>query len=172
MRRARRRDEARDGFPIPGPESPDCDIMNETNGKQETGAARVLGIDPGTVRWGLALSDPLRITAQGLETFSGGDETAFVEHVARLVDENGVETVVIGLPLAMHGGEIEGSARSRALADRIVGRCGVAVELRDERMTSREAERVLGQEGRIRRAGDIDRLAAVLLLQSWLDERA
>ena len=48
----------------------------------------------------------------------------------------------------------------------------MAEELRDERMTSREAERVLEQEGRIRKAGDIDRLAAVLLLQSWLDERA
>ena len=142
------------------------------NDAKQASGARVLGIDPGTVRWGLALSDPLGITAQGLETFTGSGEADFVEHVARLVEENEVGTVVIGLPLAMHGGEIEGSGRSRALARRIEERCGVAVELRDERMTSLEAERVLRQAGRIRDAGDVDRLAAVLLLQAWLDERA
>lgn len=146
-----------------------CVIMNDA---KQAGGTRVLGIDPGTVRWGLALSDPLGITAQGLETFTGGDESAFVEHVARLVDEHEIGLIVIGLPLAMHGGEIEGTGRSRTLAGRIEERCGVAVELRDERMTSLEAERVLRREGRIREAGHIDRLAAVLLLQSWLDERA
>ncbi|MCU0640137.1 MAG: Holliday junction resolvase RuvX [Candidatus Krumholzibacteria bacterium] len=133
--------------------------------------SRIMGIDPGTKRTGLAMSDPLGMTAQGLATFDSGTEDALVEHVRALAVEYGVSLVVIGLPLSMSGGEIEGTARSRALAGKIRERCGVEVVLRDERMTSLEVERVMKQAGRIRKAGDIDKLAAVLLLQSYLDEK-
>lgn len=133
------------------------------------GGGRILGIDPGTKRFGLAVSDELGVTAQGLETFvvAGGDD--FVDHVRKLVEEYAVRKIVIGLPLSMSGNEIEGTGRSRTLAAHIARRCGVAVELRDERMTSREAERVIGA-GSADGTGDVDRLAAVLLLQSYLDE--
>jgi putative Holliday junction resolvase len=138
---------------------------------------RILGIDPGERRCGLAVSDELGATAQGLDTFVVADGADFVDHVKRLVVEYGIERIVLGMPLSMSGNDIEGTDRSRGLAVRLERECRVAVILRDERMTSREAERVLasGARGAKRRgrreAGDIDRLAAVLLLQGYLDER-
>jgi putative Holliday junction resolvase len=132
---------------------------------------RIMGVDPGTKRFGLAVSDPLLVTAQGLETFEAERDVDFIEHLRGLIELYGVGIVVLGLPLSMSGGDIEGTERSRGLAGRIRKECGVEVELRDERMTSLEAERVLAQGGRISAAGDVDRLAAVLLLQGYLDER-
>ena len=139
-------------------------------GDASSGSGRVLAIDPGTKRTGLALSDELGITAQGLETYTGSGK-ALVEHVGRLAGEYGIITVVIGLPLSMSGTELEGAGRSRELAAAIEREYDIDVVLRDERMTSLEAERVMKQEGRIKNAGDIDRLSAVLLLSSYLEER-
>ena len=133
-------------------------------------AGRVLAIDPGTKRTGLAMSDELGITAQGLETYTGSWQM-LIEHVGRLDGEYGIISVVIGLPLSMSGVELEGARRSRELATEIEKEYGIEVVLRDERMTSLEAERVMKQEGRIKNAGDIDRLSAVLLLQSYIEER-
>ncbi len=134
--------------------------------------SRILCIDPGTKRTGFALSDPIGITAQGLETFEGDGDVALLAHIEGLIGEHEVSTVVIGLPLSMSGGDIEGTRRSRRLAGEIGERCGVEVMLRDERMSSLEVERVMKQEGKIKRAGDIDKLSAVLLLQNYLDESA
>ena len=131
---------------------------------------RILAIDPGTKRTGLALSDELGITAQGLETYTGSRQ-ALVEHVGSLAEEYGIISVVIGLPLSMSGEELENAALSRELAAAIEKEYGIEVVLRDERMTSLEVERIMKQEGRIKNAGDIDRLSAVLLLQSYLEER-
>ena len=139
-------------------------------GSDETGC-RILGIDPGTKRYGFAVSDPLGITAQGLDTLEPADNGELFARIGELITEYKVTVIVIGLPLSMSGGEIEGTERSRELAGRIRERFTVEVVLRDERMTSLEAERVLRTEGRIRNAGDIDRLSATLLLQSYLDER-
>jgi putative Holliday junction resolvase len=130
---------------------------------------RILGIDPGTKRVGLAVSDELGITAQGLDTYNITSEDAFRVFLKGLLSRYNIEVVVLGKPLSMSGGEIEGTERSRELASFIERECGARVELVDERMTSLEAERVLREQGRIREAGDIDRLAAVLLLQRYLD---
>ena len=140
------------------------------NLSDETGC-RILGIDPGTKRYGFAVCDPLGITAQGLDTFEPADARELMARIGDLISEYQARAVVIGLPLSMSGGEIEGTERSRELAGLIGERFAVDVVLRDERMTSIEAERVLRTEGRIRNAGDIDRLSATLLLQSYLDER-
>ena len=139
-------------------------------GDASAGVGRVLAIDPGKKRTGLAVSDELGITAQGLETYTGSRE-ALVEHIGRLAGEYDIITVVIGLPLSMSGVELENAALSRELAAVIEKKYGIEVVLRDERMTSLEAERVMKQAGRIKNAGDIDRLAAVLLLSSYLEER-
>jgi putative Holliday junction resolvase len=130
---------------------------------------RILAIDPGTKRIGLAVSDELRVTAQGLDTYSVKDEESFMVFLRDLVSRYNIEVIVLGKPLSMSGGEIEGTERSRRLADNIEREFDIDVVLLDERMTSLEAERVLKKEGRIREAGDIDKLAAVLLLQSYLD---
>ena len=133
---------------------------------------RVLGIDPGTKRVGFAVSDALGVTAQGMETFirrdGGMDE--LIAHIGKLIEEYGIGTVVIGLPLSMSGNEIEGSRRARDLASAIEKRLGVEVVLRDERMTSLEAERLMRSNGSVKRPQDIDRLSAVLILQGYLDE--
>ncbi len=130
---------------------------------------RILGIDPGTKRVGLAVSDELGITAQGLDTHNIKTDEAFKLFLKDLLARYNIGVVVLGMPLSMSGGEIEGTERSRELASFIERECGARVELVDERMTSLEAERVLREQGRIREAGDIDRLAAVLLLQGYLD---
>ena len=130
---------------------------------------RILGIDPGTKRVGLAVSDELGVTAQGLDTYNITTEEAFRVFLKELCSRYNIGVVVLGKPLSMSGGEIEGTERSRELASFIERECGARVVLVDERMTSLEAERVLREQGRIREAGDIDRVAAVLLLQGYLD---
>ena len=130
---------------------------------------RILGIDPGTKRVGLAVSDGLGVTAQGLDTYNITTEEAFRVFLKELCSRYNIGVVVLGKPLSMSGGEIEGTERSRELASFIERECGARVVLVDERMTSLEAERVLREQGRIREAGDIDRVAAVLLLQGYLD---
>lgn len=130
---------------------------------------RILGIDPGERRIGLAVSDELGITAQGLDTFdqkSGGD---FIEHVAGLVGTLGIEEIVVGNPLRASGAAGESSRRASDLADRLGKRLHVKVTLWDERFSSKEAERVV----RGSRAGKaaVDKVAAMLILQSYLDFR-
>ncbi|MFA4947716.1 MAG: Holliday junction resolvase RuvX [Candidatus Krumholzibacteriia bacterium] len=132
---------------------------------------RVLAIDPGSKRTGLAMSDPLGMTAQGLDTFEAGAGKTFLDHLGGLIELHGIDRVVVGLPLSMQGKDIEGSVRARALAARITERFGLDVHLMDERMTSLEAERVLRSGDRSFDRGDIDKLSAMLLLQSYLDER-
>jgi len=141
--------------------------MAESNKKK----GRVLAIDPGAKRVGLAVSDPLGMTGQGIETFEMGKGKDLLDHLGELVERYKIEKVVVGLPLSMQGKDIEGSVRSRALAARIGERFGLEVVLMDERLTSLEAERVLRSGDRRFERGDIDRLSAVLLLQSHLDER-
>jgi putative holliday junction resolvase len=135
------------------------------------GKPRVLGIDPGTKRTGLAVSDPLGLTAQGLDTFVAEKGRKLLDHLRELIERYGVVAVVVGLPLSMQGKDIEGSARSRALAAEITERFGLTVVLMDERMTSLEAERVLKSGDRDFARGDIDRLSAMLLLQGYLDAK-
>ncbi|HET6462315.1 MAG TPA: Holliday junction resolvase RuvX [Candidatus Krumholzibacteria bacterium] len=127
---------------------------------------RVLAIDPGERRVGLAVSDPLGITAQGLDTFDrrGGDLIAHIEVIAR---EYEITLIVVGNPVSMSGRESEGSALARALAGALHARLSLPVELWDERLSSAEAHRVL--KGSRVDKGTVDRVAAVIILQGYLD---
>lgn len=129
---------------------------------------RILGIDPGGRRVGLAVSDALGITAQGLETFDRrkGD---LIAHLRALVAEHGVVEVVVGHPVSMSGRPSEASAKARSLAEKLREALGVDVTLWDERLTSVEARRVLAGSGADK--GATDRVAAVLILQGYLDSR-
>ena len=80
---------------------------------------RILGIDPGEKRVGLAISDPMGIMAQGLDTFIGGTGEAFLEHLGRLIEEYDVESIVIGMPLSMSGGKIEGTEKAERLGENV-----------------------------------------------------
>lgn len=140
--------------------------MHESNEK----IGRALAIDPGAKRVGIAVSDELGITAQGLETFEIGKGKDLLAYLGELLGRYQICTVIVGLPLSMGGKDIEGSARSRELAAKIEERFGIEVVLMDERMTSLEAERILKSGERSFERRDIDKLSAVLLLQSYLDE--
>lgn len=125
---------------------------------------RVLGLDPGRVRIGLALSDPLGITAQGLPSFVRGRGSLF-DHLAALIAEHGVARLVVGLPRRLDGGEGEAASEARRLAARLAERFGLPVALWDERLTTAAARRSFPPGER----HDWDRLAAIFILQSWLD---
>ena len=130
---------------------------------------RILGIDPGERRVGLAVSDPLAITAQGLDTFDAKNGVDLIDHVRDLVERYGVEEIVVGNPLGLSGKEGKPSERASDLARRLRENLAVRVTMWDERLSSREAGRVL----RGMRAGKaaVDKLAAVIILQSYLDYR-
>jgi putative Holliday junction resolvase len=117
---------------------------------------RALAIDPGAKRVGLAVSDELGLTAQGLDTYNLTTVNAFIVFLRDLKSRYNIGVIVLGEPRSMSGGEIEGTERSRELRELIERELDVRVVLVDERMTSLEAERVLKQ-------------AAVLLLQGYLD---
>ena len=130
--------------------------------------ARILGIDPGERRVGLAVSDPLGITAQGLDTFDRR-EGELAGHIRTLVQHWGVGEIVVGHPLSMSGRPSETTRSAEALARELEGALGIPVTLWDERLTSVEAKRVLA--GSRAPKGAIDRVAATLILQGYLDSK-
>lgn len=132
---------------------------------------RILALDLGKRRIGLAVSDELSITAQGLETLERKNLRTDLAILSRIIAEKGVGLVLVGNPVNMSGQEGRQSEWAREFADALTRRCGVPVKLWDERLTSVEAGRVLRQSGAsiAKRAAAVDRLSAVILLQSYLD---
>ena len=134
---------------------------------------RVLGIDYGEKRIGLAVSDPLGITAQGLETLERRGEEKDMRALQRTIDEWQVGTIVIGLPRHMDGSTGKQAGKVMRFADLLHRTTGRPVTTWDERWTTVAAERVLIEGGvrRRRRKQLRDRLAAVLILQGYLDRQ-
>lgn len=135
---------------------------------------RALGLDAGSRRIGVALSDELGITAQPLEVIDAKAERDPVARIAALCAEHGVDTIVIGLPLSMSGGDRgAGSARARDLAARLGAAVRAEIVLWDERFSTAAAERSLIEGGarREKRRAVVDKIAAALILQGWLDAR-
>lgn len=124
----------------------------------------------GTVRVGLAISDPAGVVATPLDEIAGGQD--LVPRLADLARTRGCRTVVIGLPKALSGRETASTAAARAVADGLRA-AGLDVQLWDERLSSVEAERVLLAAGvsRAGRRARRDRIAAAIILQGWLDAR-
>ncbi len=133
--------------------------------------SRILALDLGKRRIGLALSDPLRITAQGLPNLVRTNKRADLDALGSIVREQGVGLVLMGNPINMGGREGRQSAWVHEFAASIEERLGVPVKLWDERLTSVQAGRVLRESGISieKRAAAVDRLSAVILLQSYLD---
>jgi putative Holliday junction resolvase len=137
-------------------------------------SSRILALDVGTRRIGLAVSDPLGITAQGLETLQRKNKRTDLERLERIIRQYDVRELVVGLPLRMSGAEGVQSEKMSAFADELRRRFGLPVHLWDERLTSAEANRVL-REAELsiqKRAQAVDRMAAVLILQNFLESRA
>jgi putative holliday junction resolvase len=134
---------------------------------------RVLALDVGKRRIGLAISDPLGITAQGLPTL---ERTTVREDVAKLVElttDRSVALFLIGEPLHMSGDKSRQAQYIRDFGERLTEKTGVPVQFWDERLTTVQAQRVLKESGISieKRARAIDRLAAIILLESYLDSR-
>jgi putative Holliday junction resolvase len=138
--------------------------------------ARILGIDYGQRRVGLALSDPTEMIASPLPTLKRRKgKRPPVAPVARLVDEHDVAEIVVGLPLTLEGEDNDWSREVRAFGEALAERTGRPVAFQDERMTSVRAERAvrsigLGKEKREEKER-VDAASAVLILQAYLDAR-
>jgi putative holliday junction resolvase len=137
-------------------------------------AKRVLGLDVGSKRIGIAISDPLGITAQGLETLQRQNKRLDFEKLAKLAHDYEVTEIVVGFPLRMSGVEGIQAEKMQIFAEELRKRLQLPVHLWDERLTSAEANRLLREtEMSIRRRGQVvDQMAAVLILQSWMEYRA
>lgn len=134
---------------------------------------RILGIDWGERRVGVALSDPLGITAQPLAFLPGGNEGDLLDALARLVEEREVERVVVGVPLHMSGARGARARKTEAFMARLAKRLSVPVEGWDERLSTAAAERSLremGLSGKKRRR-KLDVASAQLILQGYLDRQ-
>jgi putative holliday junction resolvase len=134
---------------------------------------RVLGLDVGEKRIGLAVSDPLGITAQGLEVLTRRDRQSDLDHLLKVAREYHVQQIVVGLPRHMDGRPGAAAPAIMELATALGETLGVEVIPWDERLTTAAAERVLIQAdmSRRRRRQVVDQLAAVLILQNYLDFR-
>jgi putative Holliday junction resolvase len=137
---------------------------------------RVLGIDFGTKRIGLALSDPTATIAQPLPTLARrAGKRAPVQALADLVRAQDVGEIVIGLPLALSGEETDWTTEVRDFGAKLAQRSGVSVSFLDERMTSVQAEKTVRSLGLKRSEREqktrVDAAAALLILQAYLDRR-
>ncbi len=134
-------------------------------------AGRILALDLGKKRIGLAVSDPLGITAQGLTTYQRIRIRDDLDELARIAEEYEVRLLLMGNPMHMSGRDSRQAVYTREFAGRLVHRTGIPVEYWDERWTSTQAERVLKESGISieKRKSAVDQLAAVILLESYLD---
>ena len=131
---------------------------------------RVMGLDYGSKTVGVALSDPLLLTAQGLEIIRREREDKLRQTLARI----DAIRIVLGYPKNMNNTEGVRCEKTRAFKEMLEKRTGLPVVLWDERLTTVEADRVM-MEGRIRRENRkeyVDKLAAVFILQSYLDKES
>ena len=131
----------------------------------------ILALDLGKKRIGLAVTDALGITAQGLPTLHRTRIRDDIEFLKNLATERGVTKLLIGMPLHLSGTESRQSEYTREFAQRLGTQLGLPVIFWDERLTSAEAERRLRLLGTSleRSLGNVDRLAAILMLESYME---
>ncbi len=137
---------------------------------------RVLALDLGERRIGVAVGDPTGTVARPVTTIVRASRQDDFEAIARLVDEYEVERVVVGLPLSLDGTEGPQARQTRRYAERLAQALSVPIEFWDERYSSVRAKEILKRKGRGRKKrqrarGDVDATAAAVFLQSYLDAR-
>jgi len=132
---------------------------------------RILGLDIGEKRVGVAISDPGEHVATPLTVMHSSEAAS--SGVGRLVDEYEVGRIVVGLPLSLDGSEGPQARRVREFAAGLEARLDVALEYHDERLSSAEARRTMGAAGvdTRKQRGHVDKVAAAIMLQGYLDER-
>jgi len=149
-------------------------MENQTRLPEVARASRILAVDHGTRRIGLAVTDELGLTAQGLPTLQRTNKRNDFDHLRRTIKQYAVAEIVVGLPLRMSGDTGSQAEKAEEFAAELRARFKLPVHLFDERLTSVEANRVLDETetGGRRRKEVVDQLAAVLILQAFLESRA
>lgn len=134
---------------------------------------RIMAIDFGDVRIGIAFSDLLKTIASPYETYKRINLEKDVQYINSLVNEKEVSLIVLGLPLNMDGSEGERAKKTREFGEVLTKSCGIKIEYIDERLTSLEAEDLMINAGlrRDKRKEIIDKLAAALILESYLNKK-
>lgn len=131
---------------------------------------RLLALDPGSRRTGVAISDELGMFAHPRPALGGVAERATIDEVLRLVEDEAISEVVVGLPLSLSGADSAQTVEARTFTARLRERLPVAVTTWDERLSSVEAGRSVKGAAR-RRSGELDSAAAAVVLQAVLDSR-
>jgi len=131
---------------------------------------RVLGLDIGSKRIGVAISDPLGITAQGIKVIFRKSSADAVEEISKVVEDSGVEEIVVGLPINMDGTKGEGVAEVLKFVDILKDKVDRPIKMWDERLTTMEADKLLiaSDVSRKKRKDVRDVMAAQLILQGYL----
>ncbi|MFH1782362.1 MAG: Holliday junction resolvase RuvX [Candidatus Omnitrophota bacterium] len=132
---------------------------------------RIIGLDVGEKRVGVAVSDALNITAQGIDTIERKNDSVLLEKIRSLVKEYEVSKIIVGMPLNMNGSKGKSALAIRDFSDKLKHELKIDIELIDERLTSAQGERLLIQAdvSRKKRKLAIDKIAAQLILQTYLD---
>ncbi len=134
---------------------------------------RIMALDVGTKRIGVATSDELFLTAQGRETIYRNSPGVDMDKIKKIVDEDGVAEIIVGLPVNMDGSQGPKAKEILDFIDKLAKTVTVPVKTWDERLTTVQAERVMLEAdiSRAKRRQAVDKLAAQLILQSYLDSR-
>lgn len=143
-----------------------------------SGTGRILGLDYGTKTVGVAVSDPLFLTAQGVEIIRREKPTKLRRTLARieeLIAEYGVTSIVLGYPMHLNGDEGDRCEATKAFKEMLEKRTKLPVTLVDERLTTVEADDIMIESGitdRRERKKYVDKIAAMLILQDYLNEQS
>ncbi|MGM9552338.1 MAG: Holliday junction resolvase RuvX [Clostridia bacterium] len=134
---------------------------------------RIIGLDYGEARIGVAVSDILETIANPLDTISEKDREKQLEKVIKVIEREGVEKIVVGLPKRMDGTLGHRAEYTKEFAEELSLRCNLPLIMWDERLSSSEAHKVLDQGGvgGKKRKTKVDKIAAVLILQTYLDSQ-
>jgi len=134
---------------------------------------RILGIDYGTVRIGLAISDELGLLAHPLETFPAQDAQVAIKHIKKLAQDSKIEELVIGLPKNMDGSLGDAAQRVAEFTQQLAATTGCKIHTWDERLTTVAAQRALRESGKNTKKSRkvIDQVAAQMILQGFLDSQ-
>ena len=135
---------------------------------------KILALDIGTVRIGIAKSDIMEIIASAYEVYRRKNMPEDVKHIADIVQNLSVGEIVIGLPLKMDGSEGQSVEMAKAFGDELSKLVNVPIVYQDERLSTVEAQRILIESGmrREKRKDKIDSIAATIILQTYLDKKS
>lgn len=135
---------------------------------------RILGLDPGSKRVGVAISDELKMIAQPVEFIPAAPFDELEKRIVQFVEEQDVETIIVGMPRNMDGSYGPAAEKSKAFMEKLRAIVSVPIREWDERLTSTQANRILidGNVSRAKRKEKVDKMAAAILLQSFLDAQA